>query len=362
MIKKVFISFVLFFSNNLFSFSLISSYDRATVAAQKGQWNEAKKEYVHALIDQPQNADFLYDLGVASYQTEDFDKADAYFKKAAEHASDNAQLKEQAYFNRGNTLVKRKKLKEALEQYENALALNPDNEKAAHNREIVKALLEEEKQQDGDNNSPGGDQGNQQQQEPGNGGDNSQDNQSGNDEQNNEQDQENGEDQENNQNDNSKNENSEQKDSQDEQGGDGSHESEDDVDREDDGDDHQDEQSQHDSSWDTDNDAQNKDEGQQNDQQDKGGHDETSCEKDDAYDDEHGAQGQDTSAQDTLQEEEGAAGGAAEMEEGEEGLPLDDWAIKLLQERDNEDAALNKKMIKAAVGKKETDASGKNCW
>ena len=53
-----------------------------------------------------------------------------------------------AFYNQGNVQAKSGQLKEAIESYKQALALNPKNEDAAYNQEVVeKALEEQEKQQ-----------------------------------------------------------------------------------------------------------------------------------------------------------------------------------------------------------------------
>lgn len=125
-------------------------YDRAAANAQRGDWVGAKEQLARALVDAPDNANMLYDAGVSSYKTGDMSQAAAYFKRAAETA-DAALLKERAHFNLGNTYVQKKELEKALEQYEVVLGLNPTNERARHNRDVVKKMLEQQKQQE--NNS-----------------------------------------------------------------------------------------------------------------------------------------------------------------------------------------------------------------
>ncbi len=134
-------------------FSTVSSAswfakDRAVLKAQKGDWSGARAQLTRALVDAPDDAATLYDAGVASYKTGDMNQAAAYFKRATEAAACPPSIKEQAYFNWGNTCVQQKELQKALEQYDMTLKLNEKNERARHNRDVVKKMLEQQKQQE----------------------------------------------------------------------------------------------------------------------------------------------------------------------------------------------------------------------
>lgn len=123
-------------------------YDRAIMQMQKENWPEATNYLNRVLIDHPDRADVLYDSGVNAYKNKEYDKALAYFTKAANGTqAAPALLREQAYFNAANTHVQLKQLPHALEAYDQVLALNPHNEKAKHNKEIVKKMLEQQKQE-----------------------------------------------------------------------------------------------------------------------------------------------------------------------------------------------------------------------
>lgn len=136
-----------FFASFAYSFPSWFSHDSAVAYAQKENWEKSKELLKHALVNNSGNADVVYDAGVASFKTNEYEKALAYFENAAKEAKDNKILQEQSYFNAGNCQVKLNHLQEAIDAYDQALLLNPKNEKALHNKEIVKKMLEQQKEQ-----------------------------------------------------------------------------------------------------------------------------------------------------------------------------------------------------------------------
>jgi Ca-activated chloride channel family protein len=122
------------------------SYDAAIFMAQQGKWNDAHHALSSIVTDKPDNADVVYDAGVAAYNLQQYQQAATCFSRAAEYA-DNDDLRVRAYFNAGNASVDEKNLKEALAYYEKALAIDERNEYVRHNRDQVKKMLEEQQQQ-----------------------------------------------------------------------------------------------------------------------------------------------------------------------------------------------------------------------
>jgi Ca-activated chloride channel homolog len=74
---------------------------------------------------------------VAAYRGKDYDKAAKYFKQL-----NNAQ----GFYNHGNTLAQLGQYQAAINAYEKAIKLNPNNQDAIYNRDLIKKLLEQNKQ------------------------------------------------------------------------------------------------------------------------------------------------------------------------------------------------------------------------
>jgi len=135
------------------SFSLYSfSYDSAVYAAQKGDIKSADEKFRKIVVDAPDSADVLYDAGVVAHSLNNFGQAAAYFTRAAECTKDD-NLRFQAQFNAGNACVDNKNVKEALAHYDQALAIQPDNEYARHNRDRAAQMLQEQEQKNNQQNN-----------------------------------------------------------------------------------------------------------------------------------------------------------------------------------------------------------------
>lgn len=140
--KKILFAFLLY--PNIHA---LFDYDLAILQAQKGNTQKSKELLTKALIESPERADILYDMGTNSYKNGAYDTALAYFNKAAK-ATKEQILQEQSYFNAGNAHVALKQLQEAIDAYDKVLSLNPQHERALHNKEIVKKMLKQQKQED----------------------------------------------------------------------------------------------------------------------------------------------------------------------------------------------------------------------
>lgn len=127
-------------------------------AYQQNKFPEAYQEFEKTLKDHPQThaSDKIeFNAGAAAYKMKDFGKALNSFSQAL--LSPDAGLQGKSHYNLGNTLYQRgdaqkkddEKLKDwtnALQHYEQALKIAPENKEAQENLEYVKRKIEELKQ------------------------------------------------------------------------------------------------------------------------------------------------------------------------------------------------------------------------
>jgi tetratricopeptide (TPR) repeat protein len=126
-------------------------HGRAVDAANTGDWHRANSLLTTKLVNHPDDPCVVYDAGVAAYKVGDHEQARAYFDHVTQlpHVSDG--IKERAYFNAGNAHVALKQLEEAITRYEQALRIDAHDERARHNLEIVKKMLQEQQKKEQEN-------------------------------------------------------------------------------------------------------------------------------------------------------------------------------------------------------------------
>jgi Ca-activated chloride channel family protein len=144
--------------------SVQASPQTAEKAYQKGDYTAAAQEYQADAAKAPATTELNFNAGSAAYKAGEYDKAADAFKKSL--STDQLNLQQEAYYNLGNTQFRQgqqnaktdpKKTisawQQALQSYEAALQLKPDDADAKYNRDIVKKKLEklQQQQQDKDN-------------------------------------------------------------------------------------------------------------------------------------------------------------------------------------------------------------------
>lgn len=146
-------------TKHLIHFFLISSaVSPVIVHAQSGSKDlrEANKLYKEKKFDQslqaynkalqaaPNNSTVNYNTGNANFRNNKFENAVSDYENTVSNTNDN-KLKQNAYYNKGVSFSKQKKLAESIEAYKDALKLNGDDKEAREN--LQKALMEQKQQQ-----------------------------------------------------------------------------------------------------------------------------------------------------------------------------------------------------------------------
>jgi Ca-activated chloride channel family protein len=125
---------------------------------EHGKFEEAYRKFQHSAEKQPDHWALQYNLGTAAYRAGKAEEAVKALEKAL--SAPDRGLQARAFYNLGNTHYRIGEIVEkqgpqqalpvyerALKDYENALAITPDDEDAQFNRDLVKKKIEELKKQ-----------------------------------------------------------------------------------------------------------------------------------------------------------------------------------------------------------------------
>ncbi len=141
---------LLFFllAGTVFAQSSRETWKKGDKSYANGKYDQAEVEYRKSLEgDKKYTSELEFNLGDALYKQGRYEEATAQFAKVAA-STDNESLKAQALHNMGNSLVKEKKLKEAVAAYKNSLRINPNDEETRYNlAHTMRALKQEQQQQ-----------------------------------------------------------------------------------------------------------------------------------------------------------------------------------------------------------------------
>jgi Ca-activated chloride channel family protein len=138
--------------------SVHASPQSAEKAYDQGDYKVAEQEYQAAAEKAPAKTELDYNLGSAAYKAAMYDKAAEAFKKSL--LTDKINLQQETYYNLGNTQYRLGQQAEktdpqqtmsvwqqAIQSYDAALQLNPQDADSQFNRDLVKKKLEQLKQQ-----------------------------------------------------------------------------------------------------------------------------------------------------------------------------------------------------------------------
>ncbi|MBI4432699.1 MAG: tetratricopeptide repeat protein [Candidatus Omnitrophica bacterium] len=145
--RVVSISYFFIFVPLLYGFTFVSEVEnaRGNRYYKRGQVGKARAAYQNALKAEPAEEAVAYNLGNAYFKETAVDKAIESYKMAVK-AQDRPALQASAFYNLGNSLVRRKDEDRAIEFYKQALRLNPKDDDAKYNLELLLKRKKDNKQ------------------------------------------------------------------------------------------------------------------------------------------------------------------------------------------------------------------------
>ena len=135
--------------------SALQAQDKGRKAYESGKYDEARAYYEHVLNNRKNDAAAQFGLGATAYKQQDMEIATRSLD--AVKNSDDPSLAAKALYNLGNMFRDQQKMAESLAMYRKALELDPMDEDAKINYELLKQVIEqqqtEQQEQQQDQNS-----------------------------------------------------------------------------------------------------------------------------------------------------------------------------------------------------------------
>ena len=110
-------------------------------------YNEAEMQYRKSLEKDQDYFNASFNLADAVYKQERYEESSALFDALKDNAPTETDLAK-VYYNLGNSLVKEKKLEEAIEAYKSALRINPKDKDTRHNLAITHKQKQQQENKD----------------------------------------------------------------------------------------------------------------------------------------------------------------------------------------------------------------------
>jgi len=123
---------------------------------EEGDYEGSKEKYLRALTKDPESDIINFNLGSALYKDKEYERSIEHFQKA--FLSEDALLKEKAYYNVGNSFYQLglaqenehieqavSSLQKSIKQYERALEIDKEDEDTHHNYAFVDGELRRSK-------------------------------------------------------------------------------------------------------------------------------------------------------------------------------------------------------------------------
>ena len=118
-----------------------SSVKQGIQAFDKQNYEQAKKHFIDAQLENPENAKLYYNIGAAAYMNKEYEQAHKNFMQAAK--TNDVKLRHDARYNLANTDYRMENFDEAIKGYENILKEFPDDTQAKENLEFARQKKQE---------------------------------------------------------------------------------------------------------------------------------------------------------------------------------------------------------------------------
>ena len=128
----------------LFYLGVLFGQDKGKKAYEEGHYDEARVYYEHVLKNRKKDDGAQFGLGVTAYQQKDMETAARALNNAMN--SDDKSLASKAMYNLGNMCRDQQKMEESLALYRKAIELDPTDEDAKVNYELLKQVLQQQEQ------------------------------------------------------------------------------------------------------------------------------------------------------------------------------------------------------------------------
>ena len=128
----------------LICLGVLFGQDKGKKAYEEGHYGEARVYYEHVLKNRKKDDGAQFGLGVTAYQQKDMETAARALNNAMN--SDDKLLASKAMYNLGNMFRDQQKMEESLALYRKAIELDPTDEDAKVNYELLKQVLEKQRQ------------------------------------------------------------------------------------------------------------------------------------------------------------------------------------------------------------------------
>lgn len=129
----------------IFFIGSVYGQDKGKKAYEEGKYDDARAYYEHVLKNRKQDGAAQFGLGATAYQQKDMETAARSLNNVMN--SDDKSLASKAMYNLGNMFRDQEKMEESLALYRKSIELDPTDQDAKVNYELLKQVLQKQEQQ-----------------------------------------------------------------------------------------------------------------------------------------------------------------------------------------------------------------------